>query len=77
MKEANLVGMAPWLIGKSPGHRDGPPKPVIESRPAKRNATIKVPPRSLTELQTWMVALAWTQNLQRSSSLVAEQVLRV
>ena len=44
VNEANLVGMAPWLVGKSPGHRDGPPKPVIESRPAKRNAKIKVPP---------------------------------
>ena len=41
VNEANLVGMAPWLVGKSSGHRDGPPKPVIESRPAKRN---KVPP---------------------------------
>ena len=44
VNEANLVGMAPWLVGKSTGHRDGPPKPVIESRPAKRNAKIKVPP---------------------------------
>ena len=44
VNEADLVGMAPWLVGKSPGHRDGTPKPVIESRPAKRNTKIKVPP---------------------------------
>ena len=44
MNEADLVGMAPWLVGKSPGHRDGSPEPVIESRPAKRNTKIKVPP---------------------------------
>ena len=44
VNEADLVGMAPWLVGKSPGHRDGSHEPVIESRPAKRNAKIKVPP---------------------------------
>ena len=32
--ETDLVGMAPRLEGKSPGHRDGTPKPGIESRPA-------------------------------------------
>ena len=34
VNEADLVGMAPRLEGKSPGHRDGTPKPGIESRPA-------------------------------------------
>ena len=42
--EADLVGMAPWLVGKSPGHRDCTPKPVIQSRPSKRNTKIKMPP---------------------------------
>ena len=42
--EADLVGMAPWLVGKSPGHSDGSPKPVIEGRPRQRNAKVEVPP---------------------------------
>ena len=42
--EADLVGMAPWLVGKSPGHSDGSPKPVIEGRPTQRNAKVEVPP---------------------------------
>ena len=44
MDEADHVGMAPRLEGKSPCHRDGAPKPGIESRPAECNAKIQVPP---------------------------------
>ena len=40
VNEADLVGMAPWLVGKSPGHRDGSPKPVVEGRAANRNTKI-------------------------------------
>ena len=40
VNEANLVGMAPWLVGKSSGHSDGPPKPVVERGPTTRNAKV-------------------------------------
>ena len=42
--EADLVGMAPRLVGKSPGHSDGSPKSVVEGRPTQRNAKVEVPP---------------------------------
>ena len=50
---------------------------ALKMVPHEAMPKLRCPPRSLTELQTWIRELTWTQCLLRTSSLVAGQVLKV